>query len=73
MLITVARHSLQTVWHGKKDENLEEEYIIKDVAAAADGSWPRRHPTDPFGERIDHMDPSFVPIVLNLPYPCVFR
>ena len=59
--------------HGKKYENLEEEYIIRDVAATACGSWPRRYPTDPFGERIDHMVPSFVPIVFNLPYPREFR
>ena len=57
----------------KQYENLEEDYVIRDVAATAGEIWHRRRPTDSFGLRVDHTGRLFVLIEFNLLCPCVFR
>jgi len=49
----------------KQHENLEEDYVIRDVVATAIRIWHRRHPTDPFGLHVDHTGRLFLPIDFN--------
>ena len=58
---------------GKQYENLEEDYVIRDVAVTAGGIRPRRHPTDTFGLCVDHTGRLILLIDFNLLRPCVFR